>query len=130
MLQQTKHLLKRKRQLLQRRKIPTARRKPNDQISETVASALLSIKLPWGSFFLAVKEPLDSAQRSTPSLVTPIAGQNALKHYVGKIGKVGMGGFEPPTSRTLSECANRTALHPEATKVVENLLGNSTYHSI
>jgi hypothetical protein len=27
--------------------------------------------------------------------------------------RVGMGGFEPPTSRTLSECANRTALHPE-----------------
>ena len=24
-----------------------------------------------------------------------------------------MGGFEPPTSRTLSKCANRTALHPE-----------------
>ena len=28
-------------------------------------------------------------------------------------GSVGMRGFEPPTSRTLSECANRTALHPE-----------------
>lgn len=26
--------------------------------------------------------------------------------------KVGMGGFEPPASRTLSECANQTALHP------------------
>ena len=24
-----------------------------------------------------------------------------------------MGGFEPPTSRTLSKCANRTALHLE-----------------
>ena len=29
------------------------------------------------------------------------------------LGKVGMGGFEPPTSRTLSEYANRAALHPE-----------------
>lgn len=26
---------------------------------------------------------------------------------------VGMGGFEPPASRTLSECANQAALHPE-----------------
>ncbi len=32
--------------------------------------------------------------------------------WVGR-GVVGMGGFEPPTSRTLSECANRAALHPE-----------------
>lgn len=27
---------------------------------------------------------------------------------------VGMAGFEPTASRTLNECANRTAPHPEA----------------
>ena len=34
----------------------------------------------------------------------------------GETKRVGMGGFEPPTSRTLSECANRTALHPGPTQ--------------
>ena len=31
--------------------------------------------------------------------------------------KVGVRGFEPPASRTLSERANRTALHPERSQI-------------
>ena len=34
-----------------------------------------------------------------------------------------MGGFEPPTSHTLSECANLTALHPETGQIYEDVAG-------
>jgi hypothetical protein len=41
-----------------------------------------------------------------------------------------MGGFEPPTSHTLSECASLTALHPEARRIYEDISGGrvTAYH--